>query len=530
MAIKQRKTKAKTEFGDFQTPPALACAATQILRKLDIQPRSILEPTCGQGAFLAAAAATFPEAESILGIDINRDHLGLARSVAAETDCRVELRQGDFFRIDWESLVTKTGGPWLIIGNPPWVTSAELGAIESNNLPAKSNFHGRLGIEAITGKSNFDISEWMLLRYLDWLVGSEGAIAVLCKTAVARKILLHAWRKKVTLRSARIYKIDALRHFGAAVDACLFILEIHPKSLTLGCDIFDTLEADIPSHTIGFLDGHIISDMVSFNQHRMLLGPEDRYIWRSGVKHDCSKVMELKTTPEGYLNGLGEEVSIENTILFPMLKSSDIGNGRTLCRAMMVVTQQVVGEETRHLRSKAPETWNYLNRHAELLDKRGSIIYRNKPAFSIFGVGPYTFAPWKVAISGFYKKLHFVKVGPVDGRPVVFDDTVYFLPCWSEEEASFVEALLRSKAAQAFYLSMIHWGEKRPITVDVLKRLSIQKLSAMLGREQDYDRFTGPRNLPLFSASHVPECEIVSTAGRTRATLDEMGKTGERDA
>ena len=499
MAVKQRKTKAVAEFGDFQTPPSLARAATQVLHSLGFRPHSILEPTCGRGAFVAAAAASFPKAKTIIGIDINRSHL--RATAAARGSSRVRLRQGDFFKVDWKRIVRKAGEPWLIVGNPPWVTSAELGTIESDNLPEKSNFHGRMGIEAITGKSNFDISEWMLLRYLDWLEGSAGTIAVLCKTTVARKILLHVWKKKTPLRSARIYKIDALKHFGAAVDACFFILDIHPKTHALTCDIFDAIESAVPSHTIGFLDGHIISDVASFNRYRKLLGPEDRYIWRSGIKHDCSKVMELKITPKSYQNGLGETVSIEDTILYPMLKSSDIGNGRTICRSVMLVTQNLVGAETAYISIKAPKTWRYLNRHAAPLHNRGSAIYKNKPAFSIFGVGPYSFAPWKVAISGFYKKVHFVKIGPVNGRPVVFDDTIYFLPCWSEEEACFILRLLRSNAAQAFYHSMIHWDEKRPITVEILKRLSIRKLATMLGCEQDYVQFTAIKNRPP-SAHH----------------------------
>ena len=173
------------------------------------------------GSFVAAATTCFPAAASITGIDINQSPLERGQSCHGEC-ARVEWQHGDFFKLDWRSVVTKAGEPWLIIGNPPWVTSAELGAIQSNNLPEKSNFHGRMGIEAITGKSNFDISEWMLLRYLDWLDGRTGTIAVLCKTAVARKILLHAWKKNVRLHSARIYKIDALAHFGAAVDACFF--------------------------------------------------------------------------------------------------------------------------------------------------------------------------------------------------------------------------------------------------------------------------------------------------------------------
>jgi hypothetical protein len=504
VTAKPRKAKAVTEFGDFQTPAALALAATRVLCRLGIRPRSILEPTCGVGGFIRAAIACFPEAESITGVDINQDHLTTADNGATGLhDHRVRLQQGDFFRVDWKSIVSTSGEPWLIIGNPPWVTSAELGSIESANLPEKSNFHGRMGIEAITGKSNFDISEWMLLRYLDWLEGHIGTIAVLCKTAVARKILLHIWKKRVGMRSARMFKIDALSHFGAAVDACFFVLEIEPNVNTFTCHIFDSLEAATPAQEIGFLDGHIISDVAAFSLHRHLLGPEDRYVWRSGVKHDCSKVMELRTTPEGYQNGLHEILSLEATFLFPMLKSSDIGNGRIECRGVMLVTQRLVGEGTDCIRTKAPMTWDYLQRHAALLEKRGSVIYKNKPAFSVFGVGPYTFAPWKVAISGFYKKLRFVKIGPVNGKPVVLDDTIYFLPCWSEEEAGFVQDLLRSETAQAFFKSMIHWDEKRPITVEILKRLSIRKLAESLGRDDEYSRFTesGDRGTPVPLAS-----------------------------
>lgn len=170
---------------------------------------------------------------------------------------------------------------------------------------------------------------------------------MLCKTAVARKILMHVWKKNIPTGLTQIYKIDALGQFGAAVDACFFGLKIEPKAHTVTCDVFDTLDAEAPSHVIGFLHGHIISDMTAFNNYRSLLGPDKRYIWRSGVKHDCSRVMELTITRDGYKNGLDENVSIEDTILFPMLKGSDIGNGRADCRGAMIVTQQLVGEDTR---------------------------------------------------------------------------------------------------------------------------------------------------------------------------------------
>ena len=72
--------------------------------------------------------------------------------------------------------------------------------------------------------------------------------------------------------------------------------------------------------------------------------------------------------------------------------------------------------------------------------KRKSSIYRGQPAFALFGIGPYSFAPYKVAISGLHKVPKFRR-RPAAGRPVMLDDTCYFLPCPSAVEAAFLLAL-----------------------------------------------------------------------------------------
>lgn len=56
------KEKGQEERGAFYTPDALALAICRTLRSLNIGPSSIFEPGCGGGAFLRAAAATWPEA------------------------------------------------------------------------------------------------------------------------------------------------------------------------------------------------------------------------------------------------------------------------------------------------------------------------------------------------------------------------------------------------------------------------------------------------------------------------------------
>ncbi len=214
-----RKTKEKWEYGDFQTPVSLATASLQTVCSLDFHPQTVLEPTCGKGAFLVAASYAYPQARQFVGVEIKEQYLSeLKQQIALLTPrCNIQLIHSDFFFTDWSKLLDNLPQPILITGNPPWVTSSELGLLSSSNLPHKSNFEQRRGYEAITGKSNFDISEWMLLQYINWLKGRCGLIAVLCKTAVARKVLLHLWKNKLAVSSTKIFMIDAQKHFGASV-------------------------------------------------------------------------------------------------------------------------------------------------------------------------------------------------------------------------------------------------------------------------------------------------------------------------
>jgi hypothetical protein len=196
--------------------------------------------------------------------------------------------------------------------------------------------------------------------------------------------------------------------------------------------------------------------------------------------------MELNEKDGHWFNKLGEPVDIEPTFVFPMLKSSDVANGDVANPTnRMIVTQSTVNEDTAAIRDKAPKTWAYLISHADLLDGRRSSIYRNRPRFSVFGVGDYAFAPHKVAISGFYKRLHFEAVPDHQGRPIVLDDTVYFLACDSREEAAFLADVLNTDVAHAFYSAFVFWDAKRPITVDLLRRLDLRKLASHLGRSRE---------------------------------------------
>ena len=491
-----KKKATALEFGDFQTPSELAREAVTHLKKHypDFQPKTIIEPTCGIGTFLLATADAYPDAKRIVGVETESDYLNEVRSeVANRQDAhRFDLREADFFKTNWEDILETLPAPFLIVGNPPWVTNADIGRLRGSNLPQKSNFLKYTGIEAVTGKSNFDISEWMLRQNLKWIREHSGCLAILCKTSVARKILCHAWKESMLISESHMVQIDALKYFSASVDACFFVLKTstHQK-ISRDCKFFHSFDEDVPANVFGYHRGLMISHIGEFHKNREVLGKDRHYTWRSGVKHDSSKVMELRRTEGGLKNGYGEPVEIEDSYLFPLLKSSDLANEQVHeARRNIIVTQQKIGQETENIQFEAPLTWQYLEHHADALDGRKSSIYSNKPRFSIFGVGDYTFTNWKVAISGFYKCLRFQVVGPIKGKPAVFDDTVYFLSLDTEEEADFLCDLLRSTPCQKFLESMIFWSDKRPITADLLKRVDLQRVALVLGKEDEYTHFT----------------------------------------
>ena len=488
MPKKPRKT---IEYGDFQTPLSLAEAVCRLLSSQGIRPASVIEPTCGVGAFLLASLDQFPSVSKALGIDINRSYVEqlnqtLQRRLYKQ---KVDVVEGDFFNTDWASLLHLYPDPLLVVGNPPWVTNSELGTLGSTNLPEKSNFQKFNGFDALTGKSNFDISEWMLLNILQWLNGRAATMAMLCKTVVARKVLAYAWKNHIELETAHIYKIDAGNHFSAAVDACLLMCHLMPRGQNQEARVHDDLDDSHLVSTIGYREGELVANTKLFERWKHLRNGESIYKWRSGVKHDCSKVMELRKEGKLFRNGLGELVELEDDYLYPMLKSSDLAKGLTEKPVRwMIVTQKTIGEDTSIICHNAPKTWRYLERHAQLLNRRSSSIYKNRPPFSVFGVGDYTFAPWKIAISGFYKSLKFNMVKSIDDKPIVLDDTSYFIPCYSWREMQFLVFLLNSQISHEFYKAFIFWDTKRPITIDLLRRLDLSSLAREFGKYEDLQK------------------------------------------
>jgi hypothetical protein len=277
--------------------------------------------------------------------------------------------------------------------------------------------------------------------------------------------------------------IDSKKEFNVSVEAALFYCKLNSLP-TFDCTEFDFYNNLTSQLEFGWLNDKFVSNIDTYIHTKEIDG-EFPFVWRQGLKHDCSTVMELDKVNEHYVNGLNEELKLEDDLVYGILKSSDLKNTViNQTRKFTIVTQKKVGQETKYIKTEYPKTYQYLTQHQAKFDARKSSIYNNKPLFSIFGIGDYSFKPFKVAISGLYKTFHFTLILPQHNKPVMLDDTCYLIGFDKIEFAVYALILLNSDSTVQFLQSVTFLDAKRTFTKDVLMRIDLLELAKQINNTQ----------------------------------------------
>lgn len=163
-------------------------------------------------------------------------------------------------------------------------------------------------------------------------------------------------------------------------------------------------------------------------------------------------------------------VDVEANHIYPLLRGRDVTrfHANPSSGSYVIVPQSGMnGDES--LPAKSPELFGYLSRFKDTLGKRSSYrrFQRGKPFWSIWTVGLYTFAPYKVVwkeMSGSNFVAAYVGSGTLpDGSPkiIVPDHKVYFIPVETEDEAAYLTAYLNARTvsgAVGAYASALSLG------------------------------------------------------------------------
>ncbi|REI13022.1 hypothetical protein DOS71_00035, partial [Staphylococcus felis] len=295
----------KKELGDYQTPISLVKKVINVLKINGVELINIIEPTMGKGNFIIELFNNSDGFESVFGIEKQEEYLlefavELKKKFKKEKYDNLKIFDDDIFSINIENLITEGV---VIIGNPPWVTNSNQSVLKSQNIPQKNNFRLLKGMDAITGKSNFDISEAIIIKLIQSLIKvKKGYISLLVKNIVIRNLLYYCENLDCKIKDFKMYKFDAKKEFDVNTSASLLFIsvdnEIKNNEMTSICEIYDIDQPETLIDEFGWINNNFVSSIKNYEYGKVIekvdRASSDKLVWRSGIKHDASKIMEVE--------------------------------------------------------------------------------------------------------------------------------------------------------------------------------------------------------------------------------------------
>jgi hypothetical protein len=454
-----------TPVGAFYTPDWLA---ERVLDVIGWQPEDdLLDPTCGDGAFLRAAvrrrlaAGTRDLVAGLRGIDLDPAAVRAARAAIRDlAGGEPDVAVGD--------ALDATGQARFVVGNPPWIKWSALPPAYAARVKAL----GVVGRDRWVGGIEPDVATVITQHAVRSLLAPGGTLAFLITGSVFSTEASDRFRRFEGAKVVLVEDYAALRPFpGASTHATLLVLRkgeptTYPVPYTVhrrdGTD--ELLAAPVPGTEAGpWLKG-------TKQQHatwRRIFG-RGAYRARKGVTTDLNGAFFVRGERRGELFTITNDPSlgrkplpritadVEAEHVFPLLRGRDLDTGPAL--HVLVPQRGMHGDPD--LPRTAPLTHAYLERFRPTLERRSSLrrYQRGRPYWSLWNVGPYTFSPHKVVWREIAGRFRAACVGP---EVVVCDHKLYFVPCESAEEAHYLTGVLNAPTvagAISAYASQLSLG------------------------------------------------------------------------
>jgi len=527
------------DLGEYFTPYWLAERTIEMSGFRGDLKSVLLDPGCGSGVFLLAAAEMKYQANkdkspeevmkgilrTVVGCDINplcvlTARLNLVCWLAFKfglplPDVKINALHYDTVfkrpaseQFDDIDSILPDGCDYLV-GNPPWISWNSLPGeyrkqIERELLPgyALFDFHGQ---EAQLGHSNDDylvtFTQVTIHRYL-----KEGG---LCSFIIKQPLLTNVSgktfrrfsvrhvRENVRLGVKEVADLRKVNPFGIGNETAIIVLKRGDKTVY-----------PVPYETWSKSDGEIVVEKGEakpsidrdITSSWVVLTPDLKetefmegnciYEIRHGLKHDVADVLSVRPLER---NGDRlvvqrnseddkETYEIEAKAVYPFLQPRHISAWKIEGYTYAIIPQRKAGENNEErLARTLPLTYKYLERFKDRFMARKSRIFTQKPFYGLFGLGAYTWKPYKVCWCGLGFKPEFVVLSTVRDRLLgerlpIPDGTIYFIPLDRKEEAHFVCALLNSELVHKF-LSARSGKSKRGLSKKVMEQLSLPRFN-----------------------------------------------------
>jgi len=190
----------------------------------------------------------------------------------------------------------------------------------------------------------------------------------------------------------------------------------------------------------------------------------------------------VRNLTEGAKRGVDQVTAeIEPDLLYPLLRGRDVRRWQAQPSAYLLMTQDPQtrrGLDPQIMQTLYPKTWAYLKRFEAILRERKSrgvsdMVAKGAPFYTMFAVGEYTFAPWKVVWGRIGNHLE----AAVASQSIP-QETISFVACHNETEAHYIAALVNSIPFQFATHSYSQAGGKSFGSPHILENVCVPRFNA----------------------------------------------------
>jgi type II restriction/modification system DNA methylase subunit YeeA len=440
----------------------------------------------------------------------------------------------------WVAVIRNAFAPILrgvfdfVVGNPPWVNWENLP--ESYREVSKSLW-GFYGLTEVAGKVGLgkvkrDLAMLFLARCFDRYLAVGGVLGFLIPFTVFktqagagfRRFLASRTRVRVVHDLVTLYPFEGAVNRTAAVvvekvgpneldmvvrenlRGVKHVVWVNPGKKPVPTDkpledvlketgrydvVMVPLEAGKPESTWMQLTPKAVEAV------RKLLTGAQHYEAHEGVNVALNQVYYVRIkgkTPDGRLvitnppepgqkkSVKQVEAAVEPDLVYPLVRGRDVKKWFVDFEDRYIIlphdskTAKPLSEMT--IKTKFPNTYDYLNHFKKELEKRSihKLWGKNNPFYTVYDIGVYTFAPYKVvwkriagAITGKAVSFACAVITPINGKPVIVDDSTILVNTNDINESYYLAGFLNSLLSRTIIASYSYELRQETHIVDFIK-------------------------------------------------------------
>jgi len=389
----------------------------------------------------------------------------------------------------------------FIVGNPPWVNWESLPQEYRNktaHIWKQYDLFEHTGLRARLGSAKDDISVLMTYVAIDKYLKQEGKLCFVITQSLFKTVgggegfrRFRLGKKGTPFKVLQVDDMSELQPFDSATNRTAVFLcqkgeptsypvEYHiwqkkeKGSIAIDLDWSEVVQRTATKHLKAqSIDGSeqgswicarpkalkALKNVVGNASYQARAGS---CTWLNGVYWGTVETSKRGLLRFSNLNDVGKnkvgpvEAEIESEVVFPLLRGRDVKRWASNRTAYILVPQDPKqpskGIAQTVLQAKFPNTLNYFIKFKNQLESRSGYKKYLKPVgepfYSLYNVGLYTFAPYKVVWKEQSSEFECAVVSSIDGKVIVPDHKLMLVPFEDETQAHYVCAMLNSRISR----------------------------------------------------------------------------------